>query len=223
MEQDLKDALLDYKAPPMLDALAKVGTVTPDTLTASVLITETRTMTQVLADALKAVQDEVTGILCPPGDVAALTAAIDRLAGDPALLPIGATVITADDIRRAGASDVNAAIRKIGGVYGRQSLDASPDFGLDLRGFGSNSSQNLVVMVDGVPHAIAESLIAGLMSGEPAPAVTPVSIPAGNTITIGTAHGSVTMNNFYRNPDYIAQAQAAILTSNDCTNSSNCT
>jgi iron complex outermembrane receptor protein len=67
-----------------------------------------------------------------------------------ALAPIGATVITADEIRRAGASDVNAAIRKIGGVYGRQSLDASPDFALDLRGFGANSAQNLVVMVDGV-------------------------------------------------------------------------
>jgi glycosyltransferase involved in cell wall biosynthesis len=33
----------------------------------------------------EAVQDGVTGILCPPGDVAALAAAIDRLAGDPAL------------------------------------------------------------------------------------------------------------------------------------------
>jgi iron complex outermembrane receptor protein len=73
-----------------------------------------------------------------------------RFAADPALTPIGATVITADDMRRAGAADVNQAIRKIGGVYGRQSLDASPDFGLDLRGFGSNSSQNLVIMLDGV-------------------------------------------------------------------------
>jgi iron complex outermembrane receptor protein len=73
-----------------------------------------------------------------------------RFASDPALNPIGATVITAQDIRNAGVADVNAAIRKIGGVYGRQSLDASPDFALDLRGFGSNSSQNLVVMVDGV-------------------------------------------------------------------------
>ena len=73
-----------------------------------------------------------------------------RFASDPALMPIGATVITADEIRRAGASDVNQAIRKIGGVYGRQSLDGSPDFGLDLRGFGSNSSQNLVVVLDGV-------------------------------------------------------------------------
>jgi iron complex outermembrane receptor protein len=66
------------------------------------------------------------------------------------LQPIGATVITQDDIRRAGVNDVNAAIRKIGGVFGRQSLDSSPDFTLDLRGFGSNSAQNMVIMVDGV-------------------------------------------------------------------------
>ncbi|MBA5607532.1 TonB-dependent receptor [Duganella sp. FT3S] len=74
-------------------------------------------------------------------------ARFDAAAG---MAPIGATVITADEIRRAGVSDVNAAIRKIGGVYGRNSLDGSPDFGLDLRGFGTNSSQNLVVVVDGV-------------------------------------------------------------------------
>jgi iron complex outermembrane receptor protein len=73
-----------------------------------------------------------------------------RFDADPALAPIGATIISADDIRRAGASDVNAAIRKIGGVYGRQSLDGSPDFGLDLRGFGTNSSQNMVIVLDGV-------------------------------------------------------------------------
>ena len=66
------------------------------------------------------------------------------------LRPIGATVITQDDIGRAGAADVNSAIRKIGGVFGRQSLDSSPDFGLDLRGFGTNSAQNMVIMVDGV-------------------------------------------------------------------------
>jgi len=73
-----------------------------------------------------------------------------RFEADPSLAPIGATVITADEIRRAGAGDVNAAIRKIGGVYGRQSLTGSPDFGLDLRGFGANSAQNMVIVVDGV-------------------------------------------------------------------------
>ena len=73
-----------------------------------------------------------------------------RFASDPALAPIGATVISAADIRRAGVTDVNQAIRKIGGVYARQSLDGSADFALDLRGFGANSGQNLVVMLDGV-------------------------------------------------------------------------
>ncbi|MCE3263784.1 MAG: outer rane hemin/siderophore receptor protein [Pseudoduganella sp.] len=73
-----------------------------------------------------------------------------RFASDPALLPIGATSITAAEIRRAGATDVNQAIRKIGGVYGRQSLTGSPDYGLDLRGFGTNSDQNVVIVLDGV-------------------------------------------------------------------------
>ncbi|WP_426193723.1 TonB-dependent receptor family protein [Massilia sp. DWR3-1-1] len=73
-----------------------------------------------------------------------------RFANPLALAPIGATVISAEDIRRAGATDVNQAIRKVGGVFGRQSLDASPDFSLDLRGFGTNSAQNMVVLVDGV-------------------------------------------------------------------------
>ena len=73
-----------------------------------------------------------------------------RFDSEPSLAPIGTTVISADEIRRAGTADVNSAIRKIGGVYGRQSLDGSPDFSLDLRGFGTNSSQNMVIVVDGV-------------------------------------------------------------------------
>lgn len=73
-----------------------------------------------------------------------------RFASDPAFAPIGATVITAADIRNAGVDNVNQAIRKIGGVYGRQSAYGTQDFDLDLRGFGTNSPQNLVVLVDGV-------------------------------------------------------------------------
>ncbi|MEC5161044.1 MULTISPECIES: TonB-dependent receptor [unclassified Janthinobacterium] len=85
-----------------------------------------------------------------------------RFSSDPALLPIGASVITAEQIRRAGAADVNQAIRKIGGVFGRQSLDGSPDFGLDLRGFGSNSNQNMVIVLDGVRMSENELVAAAL-------------------------------------------------------------
>ena len=87
-----------------------------------------------------------------------------RFASDPAFAPIGATVITADEIRRAGAADVNQAIRKIGGVYGRQSLDGSPDFSLDMRGFGTNSSQNMVITLDGVRMSESELTNAALSS-----------------------------------------------------------
>lgn len=103
-----------------------------------------------------------------------------RFASDAALMPIGATVITAEDIRRAGATDVNAAIRKIGGVYGRQSLDGSPDFALDLRGFGSNSSQNLVILVDGV--RMNENELAGaVLSSIPVDTVERIEITRGGS------------------------------------------
>ena len=101
-----------------------------------------------------------------------------RFASDPALAPIGATVINAADIRLAGVSDVNQAIRKIGGVYGRQSLDGSPDFGLDLRGFGTNSNQNLVVMLDGV--RLSENELSGsVLSSIPIETVERIEIIRG--------------------------------------------
>ncbi|GAB3410657.1 TonB-dependent receptor [Massilia agilis] len=103
-----------------------------------------------------------------------------RFASDPALAPIGATVITAADIRRAGAGNVNEAIRKIGGVYGRQSLDGSPDFALDLRGFGANSSENLVVMVDGVRLSENE-LASAVLSTIPVDSVERIEITRGGS------------------------------------------
>ena len=68
--------------------------------------------------------------------------------GDDA--PLGATVITAEQIRASGVSNVNEAIRKLGAVFGRQNLTGTSDASLDLRGFGSTSDQNLVIMIDGV-------------------------------------------------------------------------
>ncbi len=101
-----------------------------------------------------------------------------RFASDPSLAPIGATVITADDIRRAGAADANQAIRKVGGIYGRQSLDGSPDFGLDLRGFGSNSSQNMVIVVDGV--RLSENELSGtILSSIPVDTIERIEIMRG--------------------------------------------
>jgi iron complex outermembrane receptor protein len=102
------------------------------------------------AMALAATPDAPDAPDAPAGDIPTVLVTGSRFANPAALAPIGATVISADEIRRAGATDVNQAIRKVGGVFGRQSLDASPDFSLDLRGFGTNSAQNMVVLLDGV-------------------------------------------------------------------------
>jgi iron complex outermembrane receptor protein len=96
------------------------------------------------------------------------------------LQPIGATVITQDEIRRAGVNDVNAAIRKIGGVFGRQSLDSSPDFALDLRGFGTNGPQNMVIMVDGV-RLNENELVSSVLSTIPIDTVERIEIVRGGS------------------------------------------
>lgn len=103
-----------------------------------------------------------------------------RFASDPALLPIGATVISAAEIRRAGVSDLSQAIRKIGGVYGRQSLDGSPNFDLDLRGFGGTSAQNIVIMLDGVRLSENEQKVA-LISAIPVDSVERIEITRGGS------------------------------------------
>lgn len=80
------------------------------------------------------------------------------------LAPIGATVITAEQMRRAGVVDANEAVRKLGGVPGRTDLQGGRDHPLDLRGYGGTSDQNLVVMVDGIRISENEQATARLSS-----------------------------------------------------------
>lgn len=67
-----------------------------------------------------------------------------------ASLPLGVNVITADQIRAAGATTVNEAVMKLLGVPGRQDAYGGGDYALDLRGFGGTSDSNQVVVLDGV-------------------------------------------------------------------------
>jgi len=104
------------------------------------------------------------------------------------------TIITAEQIRSSGASDVNEAIRKIAGVLGRQSLMGSSDSAIDLRGFGTTSEQNLVVMVDGIRLSEID-LSNALMSSIPVDSVERIeltrggsSVLYGNGATGGTIH-----------------------------------
>lgn len=103
-----------------------------------------------------------------------------RFTNDPMFNPIGASVISAEQIREAGAGNVNEAIRKIGGIYGRQSFSGTSDFSLDLRGFGSNSDQNMVIMVDGIRLSENE-LIPALLSSIPIESVERIEIVRGGS------------------------------------------
>ena len=103
-----------------------------------------------------------------------------RFANDPALTPIGASVITADEIRSAGIDNVNEAIRKVGGVYGRPSSYGTHDFDLDLRGFGATSNQNMVVLIDGIRLSENEQAVA-LLSSIPIDTVERIEIIRGGS------------------------------------------
>jgi iron complex outermembrane receptor protein len=101
-----------------------------------------------------------------------------RFASDPAFPPISASVISAEEIRQTGVSNVNAAIRLLGGVYGRQNLLGTSDFVLDLRGFGEQSSGNMVIVVDGVRFSESEQA-ATLLTSIPIDTVERIEISRG--------------------------------------------
>ncbi|MDZ4125265.1 MAG: TonB-dependent receptor plug domain-containing protein, partial [Hydrogenophaga sp.] len=73
-----------------------------------------------------------------------------RFAEPLASLPLGVSVISAELIRASGASTVNEAVMKLLGVPGRQDSYGGGDYALDLRGFGTTSDSNQVVVLDGV-------------------------------------------------------------------------
>lgn len=107
--------------------------------------------------------------------------------------PIGATVITAEQIREAGIDNVNEAIRKIGGVYGRRSFIGTSDSSLDLRGFGGSSDQNVVVLVDGVRISENEGT-PSLMSSIPIESVERIEIVRGGSSVLygeGATSGTI--------------------------------
>ena len=73
-----------------------------------------------------------------------------RFATDPATLPFGVQVISAEDIRRAGVGTVNEALMKLLGVPGRQDSYGGGDYALDLRGYGGTADNNQVIVLDGI-------------------------------------------------------------------------
>lgn len=65
-------------------------------------------------------------------------------------LPLGVSVITAQEIEASGAATINEALMRVLGVVGRQDFFGGGEYNLDLRGFGANADSNQLVIVDGL-------------------------------------------------------------------------
>jgi iron complex outermembrane receptor protein len=59
------------------------------------------------------------------------------------------TVITADEIKRSGATDVVQALEKLGGIYFRKSSGNPSSSEVSMRGFGENSHGRTLILVNG--------------------------------------------------------------------------
>ncbi|HVL76310.1 MAG TPA: TonB-dependent receptor [Noviherbaspirillum sp.] len=103
-----------------------------------------------------------------------------RFETEAARAPIGASVISGDEIREAGINNVNEAIRRLGGVHGRLNFAGTQDYSLDLRGFGTNSDQNLVILVDGI-RLNENELSPALLSSIPIESVERIEIVRGGS------------------------------------------
>jgi iron complex outermembrane receptor protein len=96
-----------------------------------------------------------------------------------ASLPLGVSVITADEIRASGAGNVVEAITRVLGVQARQDLLNGGDATLDLRGFGATAGSNQVVVLDGVRLSEGD-LSAARIAAIPIEAVERIEVLRGN-------------------------------------------
>lgn len=76
-------------------------------------------------------------------------------------LPIGVTVIGADELRRSASSNLAEILAQSGLLHVRDNA-GTPNAQLDLRGFGATGDQNTLVLLDGVRISENEQLPAQL-------------------------------------------------------------
>src|SRR5829696_1317433 len=85
--------------------------------------------------------------ICSEDDAVVVTAT--RFADSKRDLPVGVTVITADDIRKSASSNLGDILAQFGLLQIRD-LAGTQNQQLDLRGFGITGDQNTLVLLDGL-------------------------------------------------------------------------
>jgi iron complex outermembrane receptor protein len=124
-----------------------------------------------------------------------------RFAAPGNFLPVGARVITAQQIADSAASSLPEVLSRLGGIALRNnSGDASPQ--LDLRGFGMTGDQNTLILLDGQRISENEQTPARL-SAIPLDAVERIEIlPGSGAVLYGSGATEGTLNIITREPRY---------------------
>jgi iron complex outermembrane receptor protein len=79
-------------------------------------------------------------------DVVVTATRFEETAGEA---PIGVTVITREQIAESGADSVREVLSRVAGIAFRDNT-GSPDWQVDMRGFGISGDQNTLVLIDGL-------------------------------------------------------------------------
>ncbi len=82
-----------------------------------------------------------------------------RFEQNPKELPVGVSVISAEQIKNSTALTIPELLQQYAGVHTRN-LDGGPDQQIDLRGFGITGNQNTLVLLDG--QRINENELVGI-------------------------------------------------------------
>jgi iron complex outermembrane receptor protein len=114
-------------------------------------------------------------------------------------LPVGITVITADDIRKSASSNLGDILAQFGLLQTRD-LAGTQNQQLDLRGFGITGDQNTLVLLDGLRISENE-LESAQLSSIPIDSIERIEIVRGSgTVQYGSGATGGTINILTRRP-----------------------
>ena len=114
-------------------------------------------------------------------------------------LPVGVTVITADDIQRSASSNLGDILAQYGLLQIRD-LTGSQNPGVDLRGFGITGDQNTLILVDGLRLSENE-VVAAQLNSIPIDAIDRIEIVRGSGAVLYGANATAgTINIITRQP-----------------------
>src|SRR3954469_24611437 len=114
-------------------------------------------------------------------------------------LPVGVTIITADDIRKSATTNLGDILAQLGLLQVRD-LAGTQNQQLDLRGFGITGDQNTLVLVDGLRISENE-LESAQLSSIPIDSIERIEIVRGSgTVQYGSGATGGTINIITRRP-----------------------